>query len=190
MSVARSAPAALLFICALVAGACTGDKGATPTAQTTMSDSAEQVVFGVQHSLVEGGVRKAALSSDSALIFDSQTRFELRGSVKLLILDSVGIAQATLTARQATYSTSRKSMVAYGNVVVTTTDGKRLDTEHLVYDQITNKIRSDSAFVIVEPTRRTQGRSFSSDPKMANLVCDGCVVSQMTPLPLDTGRGG
>jgi LPS export ABC transporter protein LptC len=170
--------------------ACGGDRGATPTAQTTFSDSAEQIVFGVQHSLTDNGISKAALSSDTVMIFDNQTRFELRGSVKLFMLDSIGIPEATLTSAAATYSTQLRNMEARGNVVVTTTDGKRLDTQHLVYDQGQNKIRSDSAFVIVEPTRRTEGKAFTSDPKLTNLVCTGCVVTQLTPLPAETGRGG
>jgi hypothetical protein len=62
-------------------------------------------------------------------------------------------------------------MEARGNVVVTTTDGKHLETQQLVYDQIANRIRSDSAFVITEPTRRLDGASFSSDPKMETLSC-------------------
>jgi LPS export ABC transporter protein LptC len=170
--------------------ACGGDKGTTPTAQATMPDSAEQVVFGVQHSMFAAGVKKASLSADSAFVYGRQTRFELRGSIRLLMLDSVGAPRATLTANEATYSTTNHSMVARGNVVVTTTDGKKLDTQHLIYDQIVDKVSSDSAFVILEPTRRVQGTSFRSDPNLQELDCKDCVITSLTPIPIDTGASG
>ncbi len=176
---------------AVLTVACGSNKGATPTAQATMLDSADQVAFGLQHSLVEGGIKKAALRADTAFVYDNQSKFDMHGGVQLIMFDSLGAPVATLTSKKATYSTARKSMEARGDVVVTTTDGKRLDTQHLIYDQLTNKIRSDSAFVIVEPTRRMEGASFISDPKMEVMSCvasptRNCVYTGVAPPPRDT----
>jgi LPS export ABC transporter protein LptC len=174
----------LLAAVALGAG-CAGSAGTPITAQATMADSAEMVYWGVRHTLHDAGVMQAQLTADTAFVFDNNNRYELRAKIRMVIHDSIGVASATLTAREATYSITSRSMEARGDVVVTSTDGKRLDTQHLVYDQATNRVRSDSAFVIVEPTRRTEGTSFVSDPKMEFIICPGCVITETGP-----GGGG
>jgi hypothetical protein len=54
-------------------------------------------------------------------------------------------------------------------VVVVTVDGRRLETSQLNYNQATNQISSDSAFVLNEPARRLAGIGFESDPDLKNL---------------------
>jgi hypothetical protein len=60
-------------------------------------------------------------------------------------------------------------MVARKNVVVVSEDGRRLTTPELNYNQQTNEISSDSAFVMTEPNRRVEGIGFRSDPDMKNI---------------------
>jgi lipopolysaccharide assembly outer membrane protein LptD (OstA) len=60
-------------------------------------------------------------------------------------------------------------MVARRNVVVVSEDGRRLTTQELNYNQQTNEISSDSAFVMTEPNRRVEGIGFRSDPDMKNI---------------------
>ena len=60
-------------------------------------------------------------------------------------------------------------MIARGDVVVTTEEGRRLTTPELRYDQASNEISSDSSFVLTEPGRRLEGIGFRSDPNMQNV---------------------
>ena len=60
-------------------------------------------------------------------------------------------------------------MIARGDVIVITEEGRRLTTPELKYDQQTNEIASDSAFVLTEPGRRLEGIGFRSDPNMQNI---------------------
>jgi hypothetical protein len=60
-------------------------------------------------------------------------------------------------------------MVARGDVVVNSTDGRTLRSEELRYDQSRNEIASDSAFVLTEPSRRLEGIGFRSDPGLQNV---------------------
>jgi LPS export ABC transporter protein LptC len=167
-----------------VAAACGGDKGTTPPALATKADSAEQVMWGVRHMMNESGVKQAQLNADTAFVFDRHNRFELRGNVRMVLFDSVGLPSATITSREATYDMRRKSMQARGDVVVTTPTGDRLDTSHLVFDQQTNRIRSDSAFTFQQPTQRVTGpRGFTTDPKLQFQTCDSCTY-------VGTGRVG
>jgi LPS export ABC transporter protein LptC len=195
-----------LFLLALtfsVITACAADRGTTPTAQVTMADSADYVWYQVRHLMVNGGVKQGQLNSDTAFMLDNGNRLEFRGSVHVILLDSIGVPSATLTANEATYNIARKTMEARGNVVATTTDGKRLDTQHLIFDQMLNKVRSDSAFVLVEPTQRVTGSKFTSDPNMKVMTCEGGCTYVGTSsgreggVPTDTlnpvyptGRGG
>jgi LPS export ABC transporter protein LptC len=167
--------------------ACGADKGTTPLAKATVPDSAEQVYFGIRHSMVESGVNRGQLQADSALVFDRNNRYEMRGNLVVTIFDSVGALSATITANQATYNVPMGNVEARGNVVVVTTDGKRLDTPQLFYDQRSNRIRSDSAFVFVEPNQRITGSSFITDPKLAFHICNLCTYTGSGGAP---GRGG
>lgn len=173
------------FLGVAVIAACAGPRGTTPTAQATLSDSADQIMYGVRHFMVDNGVKQGQLMADTAYVLNGNTTFELRG-VRLLLFDSAGTTSATLTSREATYSTVNKRMEARGTVVVTTIDGKRLDTPHLIYDQRDNTVRSDSSFVLVEQTQEINGQSFTSLSDMSNLTCVQCVYTGVTPRP-DTG---
>ena len=82
---------------------------------------------------------------------------------------ATGQQNAILTSVEGTYNIRRGQMEARQSVVVVTTDGKRLETEQLRYDQSTNQISSDSSFVLTEPTRTLRGVGFTSDPDLTNL---------------------
>jgi hypothetical protein len=59
----------------------------------------------------------------------------------------------------------------FGNVVVTSTDGKRLASSHLKYSENTNEISSDSAFTYTEQGRVQRGIGFVSDPNITRFQC-------------------
>ena len=187
---------------AVVAAAACSDTTPPPVQSADpMADSADQVMFGVRHFLTKGGVRQAQLLSDTALMFDEGTRILLR-KVRLTFYTPQGTENAVLVGRRGRYNTREQVMEATGNVVVTTTDGRRLETQQLKFDQARNEISSDSAYVATEGGRRQAGIGFRSDPNMNNVqclrACSGVVGSvnlptqagpaPTTPARPDTGR--
>ena len=61
-------------------------------------------------------------------------------------------------------------MEARGNVVVVSTDGRKLTTPHLRYDPAKNEISSDSTFKLIESGgRTTEGVGFLADPDLNNV---------------------
>jgi hypothetical protein len=60
-------------------------------------------------------------------------------------------------------------MEARGDVVVVSTDGRRLTTPQLRYDQVRNEISSDSAFQLTGQGQSVAGVGFVSDPNMNNI---------------------
>lgn len=138
------------------------------TAPTSpMADSADQMMFGARAILTNKGLMRAELFGDTAYFFDDNTRIEMR-TVKTNFFTAEGAQSAVLTSKEGTYRT-QGSMEARGDVVVVSTDGRRLTTPQLRFDQVRNEISSDSAFVLTEPGRRVAGIGFVSDPNMNNV---------------------
>lgn len=160
---------AVFLTAGLMAFAACAEKKALPTARgSAMADSADQVLFGARFNLTSQGVARARLNSDTAYFFEDNTRAELF-KVRTIFFTTAGVQDAVLTSRRGTYNTRLAQMVARDNVVVVSEDGRRLATSELIYNQGTNEISSDSAFVMTEPNRRLEGIGFRSDPNMNNI---------------------
>jgi LPS export ABC transporter protein LptC len=147
--------------------ACKRDKEPAAAVSSPMADSADQVMFGARAILTDKGLMRAELFGDTAYFFDDNTRVEMR-TVKTNFFTTEGAQSAVLTSKEGTYRT-QGSMEARGDVVVVSTDGRRLTTPQLRFDQVRNEISSDSAFVLTEPGRRVAGVGFVSDPNMNNV---------------------
>lgn len=163
---------ALVTMAAMLAvassSACT-EKTAPPVVRkSALADSADQVMFGAHFNLTDKGLARAEMLADTAYFFDDNTRIELR-NIETTFYTTSGARDAYLTAERGTYNNRSGMMIARGDVVVTTEEGRRLTTPHLKYDQAMNEISSDSAFVLTEPGRRVEGIGFKSDPNMQNV---------------------
>ena len=64
----------------------------------------------------------------------------------------------------------QRNIFVAGNVVIVTTEGKRLTSPHMRYQQATNEVSSDSAFTLVEPGRSLRGIGFRADPQLTRVV--------------------
>ena len=160
----------ILLIVASTAAASGCDNRQAPPVITSSAlvDSADQVMFGARFNLTDKGLARAELLSDTAFFFDDNTRIELR-KVEVTFYTTSGARDAYLTSKRGTYNSRIGSMIARGDVVVITEEGRRLTTPYLKYDQQINEISSDSAFVLTEPGRRLEGKGFRSDPNMQNV---------------------
>lgn len=134
-----------------------------------LADSADQVLFGITYYVTDSGMLRGRLQADTAYFFDNNTRIELRG-VRTTFYTNTGAQNAVLTSREGTSNSGRSNVEARKDVVVVSEDGRRLTTQQLRYNQMTNQISSDSAFVLTEPSgRRLEGIGFISDPNLNNI---------------------
>ena len=165
--------------------ACRSPEGPPVTATPTAADSADQVMFEVRTLLTDRGVQQGELFADTAYVYDDNSRFEFR-NVRTTFNTPTGAPSGTLTAQRGSYDMRQRVLEGFGNVVVTSTDGKRLLTPHLRFDQGRNLVRSDSSFTLIEGTRRSEGFGFESDPNVTRFVCKSrCRVSDTNvPLPV------
>ena len=173
---------ALSVVAVAALGAC--QEGTKPpiSARNPLADSADQIMFGISTFITDRGLLKAQLQADTGYFFDGNSRIEVRNE-KTTFFTPQGAVSAVLTSKEGTYLTARSTMDARKNVLVVTSDGKRLTTEQLHYNQSTNEISSDSAFVMTEPTRELHGIGFVSDPNLINIRVKR-VLSGQGPLDL------
>jgi LPS export ABC transporter protein LptC len=155
-------------IAMMQAAACTTAKAPPVARRSALADSADQVMFGAKFNLTDNGLARAEMISDTAYFFDDNTRIELT-KVETTFYTASGARDAYLTSNRGTYNNRSGLMIARGDVVVTTEEGRKLTTPELRYDQASNEISSDSAFVLTEPGRRLAGVGFRSDPNMQNV---------------------
>ena len=159
---------AIVLLLAVTATACDDNRTTPVVRQPAMADSADQVMYGTRFNLTDKGLARAELVSDTAYFFEDNTRVELR-KVEATFYTTSGARDAYLTSNRGTYNSRGGIMIARGDVVVITEEGRRLTTPELKYDQSANEIASDSAFVLTEPGRRLEGIGFRSDPNMQNV---------------------
>jgi LPS export ABC transporter protein LptC len=163
--------------------ACQGREQPPVTAVPTAADSADQVMFGVRWSLTERGVKQGDLFADTAFVYDDNSRLLFR-NVRTTFNTPTGAPNGTLTAREGRYDMRQQVLEGFGDVVVVTTDGKRLLTPHLRFEQTRNLVRSDSAFTLVEGARQHRGLGFESDPNITRFVCKrDCIVTDNVAIP-------
>jgi len=163
-----------------MASAACQDPGATPpVAAKASADTADQTLFGIRLVLSDHGVQRALMEADTAFTYEDNTRTELR-TVRSTFYTETGVKNGRLTSRQGTYNTRSGIMEGRGNVVVTSEDGRKLETPQLRYDPGRNEISSDSAFVMTTPTDVATGIGFTADPNLNTVRIHAAAAGRTT----------
>lgn len=159
-----------IVLAGLALAAC-GSQSTTPGAVADAAQlPADQVVFELRHNMTKDGVRTGVLNSDTAFLYESNRRMDLRG-VSLRFFSDTGVESGVLTSDAGQYDVGTGSFVARGDVVLITQgpDGeRRLETEELHYDVEQDRLWSDVPFVLREGGSTTRGSSFESDAEFRN----------------------
>ena len=159
---------ASLPLCLLASIACS-DPGVRPTSVAAAADSADQVMFKMSTKITNEGVLRSYVEADTAYIYQRTQMMDLRRFTARL-LDEKGNLKSTLTADQGLYTTYSNKLDARGHVVITSVDGDRIQTEHLIYDKMANQVLIDTAFVYDSPKGRLIGNDLVSDIDFNNVT--------------------
>lgn len=174
-------PAAFALTAALALG-CRKTTQPPVVAEATLSDSAEQVLWDIHQFLTENGVKRGDMYADTAFVFNDQTKFVLR-NVRGEFTTETGAPNGTMKGDRGTYDLRTHTLEGYGNVRITSTDGKTLTSNHLKYVEATNQVSSDSAFVMRRKTEVQRGIGFTSDPNLKVFKClRACGGEALVPL--------
>jgi LPS export ABC transporter protein LptC len=157
----------LLAAAVVVAVACS-DPGVRPGASVAVADSADQKIIGMSTRDFADGIQRAYVQAETAYVYQARQVMDLR-QMRTTFFDDQGRQTSVLTATQGLYTMTNGSLDARGNVLVESTDGSRLRTEHLIYDKALFNIRSDTAFTYTSPTETLRGASFESDREFRNV---------------------
>lgn len=134
---------------------------------------ADQVIVGFEQYLSENGLNKAIMRGDTAYIFEDSSVAKVK-NVNLVLYDEAGKVNARLTSKAGRLNTYTQAMVATGDVVlITETDGRRIETEELHYDPTTHRVWSN---VFTRQTHRggvLTGSGFEADDKFYNVRVTG-----------------
>lgn len=181
-------PVRRLLLCSAVVCAGGGVGGCSkakqpPVSPHTAADSAEQVGFGVRTLLTANGVQKGELLADTMYVYNDQTKFDFRNA-RVKFNTETGAPNGTMRADRGIYDTRTQVLEGFGNVVVTTLDGKRLTSPHVKFNQLANEVSSDTSFVAKAGEKEQRGIGFTADPNLTHFRCfKACGGSGVFNLP-------
>ena len=150
-----------------------------------LADSAEQIMFDVHMVMTDRGVKRGDLFSDTVYVFNDETRFVLR-RVRSTFNTETGAPNGTMRGDRGRYDLRQQVLEGWGNVVVTSTDGRRLESNYLKYSQAGNTVSTDSAYTLIRGNDVSRGIGFTSDPNLKNFrcfrACSGSALVQLQNL--------
>lgn len=159
---------ASLRLSVLASFACS-DPGVRPSAVAGVADTADQVMLKMSTRITNEGVLRSWVEADTAFMYQRSQMMDLRQFTARL-LDEKGNLKSTLTADRGLYTTYSNKLDARGHVVITSTDGDKIRTEHLIYDKQANQVLIDTAFVYDSKKGRLTGNSLRSDIDFTNVT--------------------
>jgi LPS export ABC transporter protein LptC len=184
-----SASARIGRLALVVATAAVGALGACketkqpPVGVTAPVDTAEQVGFNVRTILTGNGVQRGELQADTMFVYNDQTKFDFRNA-RVKFNTETGAPNGTMRADRGIYDQRSQILEGFGNVVITTLDGKKLTSPHLKFNQVTNEVSSDTTFRIVAGNRTQSGVGFKTDPNLSRFAClRDCRTSGLVSIP-------
>ena len=104
--------------------------------------------------IIAGAIQR--FDNDNPLIFFS-------GGVEVTFYNDQGIMQSTLIAVKAEVDEENNKMIAKNNIILTSSKGKTLETEELIWDEVTDKIYTDKEVIITTKKELIQGTGFESN---------------------------
>jgi len=170
----KAAPLLLLAVLASwpLATACRDAGRDAVAAVQEAADSADQLMIGLTQYMTNQGVRQAFLQADSGFIYENSGHIELK-KIRVTFFAQTGAQTSVLTGREGTYNMRTGQMEARGDVLVVMTDGARLTTSVLRYDQSKNEVSTDQHYVYESTDRHVDGEGFTSDPAFTNIRTQG-----------------
>lgn len=136
---------------------------------STRGQMPSQVTGTPRFVMSEGGKRRAVIRADRMEQYETE---DSTYSVWRTLDDSSrvhsyvfeeGDSSATILADSVVFFNQEGRYEAYGNVVVRTTEGRRLESEHLTWNQFDRTIRTRRFVRITTPTEDVRGNGLVAD---------------------------
>jgi LPS export ABC transporter protein LptC len=150
--------------------ACSKQNEPPVAAGPSVADSADQVFLTMRSALTTKGVQRGVLTADTAYVLSEGTRFDLRHAHASFTTET-GAPQGTMDAQRGVYNQRTQILEGWGNVVVKLVDGRQLRSPHVIYNQISHQISSDTTYEIQRGSDTQHGIGFSSNEAFTRFQC-------------------
>ena len=154
----------LLFFFLVVLIACTNDPKLVQNFVSNKQQAIEQIK-GAELLHTENGKIKVRIVANKIERFqDQQPGLIFSEKMEVYFYNDSSELQSTLMANDASVDEETRIMLAQNNVVLTSNDDKKLETEELVWDEKKNKIYTDKKVKITTGKEVVNGEGFTSSP--------------------------
>ncbi len=151
----------LLFSVVLVA--CTNDPKLVQNFASDKEQAIEQIQ-GAELLYTENGKIKIKIVADKIERFqDQQPGLIFSEHMEVYFYNDSSELQSTLMANDASIDENKKIMLAQNNVILTSSDDKKLETEELVWDEKKDEIYTDKIVKITTGKEIVYGEGFTSN---------------------------
>jgi len=135
---------------------------------------ADQVMSGFTAYLTHEGRRTLTIGSDSAFLVNDSALIHLKG-IDGSFLNERSVVVARIVADSGLFREEPGVLVLWGDVsLFDPTSTFRVETQELVYDAGTNRLRSDSSVMVWEGDVERVGPCFESGPPLDDwTLCSG-----------------
>jgi LPS export ABC transporter protein LptC len=132
-------------------------------------EAPSQTSWNSQLSFSTDGVVRGVLTARRVRVYETHRRTVLDSTIKVDFFGADGKHTSVLRAEWAKINDASKDMTAYDSVKVRSDNGVLVETDSLVWMNLTRKVRSDAFVRITEKNGRiTTGMGFESDQDLIN----------------------
>jgi LPS export ABC transporter protein LptC len=166
-------PAHTVLLLCFVAAGCRPVARSAPTVEEIQQEQRPlQESWGARFSVAEAERPRVAIEAAyMAKIEQADSTYlllRIDGSapgerVRAYLFDEAGDSSAVVVADVLHYYEADRRFEARDNVIVTTADNKRLETEHLVWDETERKVTTPGFVRITTPKEQIQGYELDAD---------------------------
>ena len=128
--------------------------------------------WNIDMELIEEGVKKVRIRGSYAATYSLKELNETRidGPVFIQVFDSTGAVTTLVRSEWAKYRAQNSEFELFGNVRVGTDEGRRLESEYLMWDQAANRISSPRFVIITTPTDSIAGNGFEGSTDLSEYT--------------------
>ncbi len=157
----------LAMVAAAVLSGCASDEGggALGSRDKPLPD---QIISEFSLTETSMGRKDWHMGADKAYIFEKRNILETE-VLKVTFFDEDGGVRSVLKADYGKLNRNTDDMEARGNVVVTGSDGVRLETETLIWQSTTRQIVSDDSVTVYRNGDILTGWGFRGDPDLGSF---------------------
>jgi LPS export ABC transporter protein LptC len=163
--------AVLLLLLAAGSGGCEYRSRSSPSGppDSVLARQPDQMAWDARFSMREDGRRRAVITAEKMeqyrtpdSTYSVWRALSDTGRVRSYIFEA-GDSSATIRADSVVYFGADGRYEAYGNVVVHTREGRRLESEHLTWYQFDEQIRTRRFVQITTPSEIVRGNGLVAD---------------------------